>query len=437
MFIGYLQLKDSIKIQTLTATLTSIAVVMSYVYLYLKDVRGNSVGSLLQHMNSFVNAFKYMVAINAGDPSWLASLKLVMTKRNEFGRLYEKAGKDKANLGEREQTQLPWEDFQLMIKEKIQEYRAAVTAKEFGQHRSLHDLLIFLFQGALTPSRVTEIRKTEFVSQKPPLTATGNFVYLDDGEFYWRCDEFKNNETFGKTCTKFPANFPLLTELMFTYLEISRKQLLGVHNHSYLFMQHEGGEFSTAPHFCVYYNRSVSKQLGPRVGINVLRHSLVNFVKKTSDSSLVFDSLAHSMRHTVPVQARYHTQTSVEKNQLAVELVSNSLLAVLDKEASPRKRIKSNYSLGTVVATVASDNRTVWIGTVLSFNQATGEYSLRHLEKVGGTKRSYKETKCADPWEEKGSALMTVLSSYCPISSTYCLQTLKKDILSCFKENQS
>jgi hypothetical protein len=435
MFIGYLQLKGY-AIDSLAVVLSSLTVIMTYVYEFLRDVRGNSAGSLLTHMNSFVTVFKYITSIQP-TTSLLASLSVLQSKRNEINRSYDKEQKDKANLGDTDHSRLPWEAFQLMIKQLHESYEESVASGEFGRHRQLHDLLLCLFQCALTPSRVVEIRLTQFVTTPPSTAASGNFLYKQDGVYYWRTDLFKNNATFGKTQTAFPENFPLLTELMDEYLTTSKKELLKIQpkakQSSFLFLHGDGLEFVTTAHFTTYFNRLVFKQIGTKnVGFNVLRISAVEFVRKNSDSTLLFHSLAHSMRHSMQLQERYNKATSVDKNKLAVQYVSDSLKNVLESEEGPRRQ--QVFSVGDIVATVAEDNKTIWLGKIVSHHLSANDYHLQHLQKIENTRRSYSCGKPTnEPWVENHQALMAVETSYCPISNQFTLQTTKKDILSQFK----
>lgn len=449
----------------------SVADILEYTYDYLKAVRKLAPGSLNLHLCSAIIVVKYLADTSQYADAPSVTLLQLRRARNQFVREALRLKVDQKNTAATVPA-ISWTSFLDGVARYLQEYNTQADFADPARGRTLHNLLLLLYQAVLCPSRGTNIRFLQYVPARPTLSGpAGNYIYYDHvaKRFKLWFALFKNVSSLGVQEVEFPADTEKLPVNALTEEYVGRhlSNLRRAHTHPYFFMGNSGCSFNTSSALTDYFKATVAKIMPEdpygdgRTGFSTtaLRHALVTHVL-SDGAALAGDptlraSIAAAMHHSEETQLSYNTATSVSKKRAAVSYATGEFLAAVDRatvipapeeeSGPPPKRpallFETNPNevpeVGTIVATCGgSKNLPVWYGLVEGHIQTPSGIDCTGTWLVS-TARKYNRFKVGtEPLLEGVSSLAFPLDATKQPSGEYVINTSAASVRVLFQNKQ-
>ena len=249
---------------------------------------------------------------------------------------------------------------------------------------------------------------------------------------------YKTVKTYGWSTVNI-SNIVYLSTSLTRYIDKYRPNLIGSHDHDYLFLTNDGRPFLASDQFTVHVSGIFECFCGVKhIGFSQLRHSVITyFLTEMKVNEDMRQSLSRLMKHSSRTQRRtYNMEDFNEEKKEAIKVLSETTAQMIGEETEILHSDDDHQVLPFVNQIVACVYRNstlkkpiIYLGMVVRVKTSTRSVILAELESLHHMKNHQYILKPGSTFEESFESLVYPVDCiYKETIKCYELRTSKRDI---------
>ena len=409
---------------------------------YLSNERKLSKGTQALMIQSILYVCKWLGS-NSGEICYTASISGLRNLQSQLQRSYEHIRRMQKTSQHRK-LKLHWSEVLDCIRRLKYEFETFSGCSKVEKARLCRDLMILLLFSSVSPNRnldfilirILDSRKTKSTVLQDP---DYNYLVLEEnGDIHLDEWVYKTVKTYGWSTVNI-SNIVYLSTSLTQYIDKYRPNLIGSHDHDYLFLTNDGRPFLASDQFTVHVNGVFERFCGVKhIGFSQLRHSVITyFLTEMKVNEDMRQSLSRLMKHSSRTQRRtYNMEDFNEEKKEAIKVLSETTAQMIGEDTEILHSDDDHQLLPFVNQIVACVDRNstlkkpiIYLGMVVRVKTSTRSVILAELESLHYMKDHQYILKPGSTFEESFESLVYPVDCiYKETIKCYELRTSKRDI---------